>query len=115
MNASNAPIPANTTIPTISGTMPIDLNQPRVVTSPETAALKPSKRGAIAVRSSSISPRNFESRSGPSARTSSTTSVTDFSHVVSSTGVPRESSRSETLSWRSPPQTLRSVVTCSAL
>jgi hypothetical protein len=76
--------------------MPIDRNQERFVTSPETAALKPSKRGAIVVRSSSISPRNFDSRCGPSARMASTTSVTDVSHVVSSTGVPCESSRSET-------------------
>ena len=109
-----APIAANTTIPAMSGTMPTDRNQPRFPTSVSTAALKPANLGAIVERSSSISPRNWDRCRLLPSRTWSTTDVTDFSHGVRSTGLPAESSRSATLSWRRPPHTLRSVVTCWA-
>jgi hypothetical protein len=73
--------------------------------------LKPSNRGAIAVRSSSISFLNSDRRRLRPSSTSFTTESTDCSQGVSSTGVPLEISRSEIRSVRSPAQMLRSVVT----
>jgi len=92
------PIAPNTTMPATSGTMPSERNQRRAPTSPPTVLLNASKRGAIDVRSPSISSRNFESRTLPPSRTLFTTEVTDVSQGVSSTGVPAEISRSETVS-----------------
>ena len=88
------------------------MNHLRLPTSVPTFALNDVKCLLIAVRSSSIRSRKFESRSGPSSITPSTTRATAFSHGVSfSSSLPGPSSRSETFSLRSPPQVLRSVVT----
>ena len=112
---SSAPMPPKTSRPMTSGSAPIDVNHARPETSFETAALNALKRGLIFSRSSSIFSRNRESRSEPSPMTPFATLATDFSHGVSSTSVPRESSRSATRSVRRPAQISRSVVTGSRL
>ena len=78
------------------------MNQLRLPTSVPTASLKSLNRCAFDVRSSSIRSRNFESRSGPSERTSSTTLATSASYGVRSSSLPCESSRSAISSVSQP-------------
>ena len=73
------------------------------------------KRLLFASRSAAIRSRNSDSRSGPPARTPSTTRATGFSCGASSTSSPRATSRSASCSDFSPPQVLFSVAVGVAL
>ncbi len=109
------PATPSTAAPASSAASPAFWNHLRFFISEPTADLNEVKRSELPVRSSSIRSRNFERRSGPSARIESITWATGASKA--STGAstsPSESSRSATCCVFSPPQIFLSVVTWSA-